>query len=86
MHTGYKVGQGEGPFYISFKEESIDYDNYVQIDGESMKVKGIKELIIRRHQSIPSINVMVMKDNKWVTKFLEAQYFESFWVNINGSI
>jgi hypothetical protein len=59
IHTGYKLAQGEGPFYISFKEESIEYDNYIQVDGESMKVKGIKELMIQRHQNIPTINVMV---------------------------
>lgn len=33
----------------------------MQVDGESMKVKGIKELMIRRHQDIPTINVMVKK-------------------------
>jgi hypothetical protein len=64
INTGYKVAQGEGPFYIGFKEESIEYENYIQVDGESMKVKGIKELIIRRHQQIPSIKVMFKRGKK----------------------
>lgn len=64
LHTGARVAQGEGPFVIEFKEQDGEVENYVQVDGEGLMIRGLREVVIRRNREVPVINVMLGKGLK----------------------
>ena len=61
MRSGAKVTQGGGPFQILFNKPLKDDITYMQIDGESIKVKNIKAIKICKTENIVNhqINVLV---------------------------
>ena len=61
MRSGAKVTQGDGPFQILFNKPLKDDITYMQIDGESIKVKNIKAIKICKTENIVNhqINVLV---------------------------
>lgn len=60
MRSGSKVTQGQGPFLLKMKELQ-DEDTYIQIDGESIRVRNLMQVKISKTSAIigSRINIMV---------------------------
>jgi hypothetical protein len=60
MNTAGKVTQGSGPFCIKFHEVEPLRETFVQIDGEAMQVRGLKEIKISKSTLTPLGNIKVL--------------------------
>lgn len=57
---GYKVAQGPGPFELRFKKNELDPDTFMQVDGESVKVRHLKRISVERSVHYPNGRIRVM--------------------------
>jgi len=50
MRSGAKLAQGGGPFKLVLEKanKKAEEDNFIQIDGESIKVTNLKQIRIQR--------------------------------------
>jgi hypothetical protein len=60
MRSGAKITQGYGPFEVLFKKTHKDDITYMQIDGESIKIKNIKAIRICRAENISNHQINVL--------------------------
>jgi hypothetical protein len=58
-----KVTQGKGPFCIKFHEVEPLRETFVQVDGEAMQIRGLREIRISKSSLMPlgKIKVLVRK-------------------------
>lgn len=59
-NSGARVAQGEGPYRISFKRTEDEEPTFVQIDGEAVKIRQLREIMIRKHPLMPKRGIRVL--------------------------
>lgn len=61
-----KVGQGQGPFVVKFKEpgESEKHSVFVHVNGEPYKINNIKSIRICPSTSFPESKIKVLYRSK----------------------
>lgn len=57
-----RITQGSGPFFIKFKEYPNDpnFQTFLQIDGEFIRVVQPKQLILKRSTLFPGSQIKVL--------------------------
>lgn len=58
--SGAKAMQGKGPFEILMKRPTGDEITYMQIDGESIKIKNLRSIVITKTDIIHDHRLRVM--------------------------
>ena len=60
-----KIVQGEGPFFIKFKEypDDKEHKTFLQIDGEFLKVRHPKQIFLKKSTMFPGSRIRVLRRN-----------------------
>ena len=58
-----KIVQGEGPFVFKFKQYPNDngYKTFFQIDGEFIKARHPKQVILRKSSMFPGSKIKILR-------------------------
>lgn len=66
MNSGARVAQGTGPYSISFRRTESNTPTFLHIDGEAMKVRQLRSVVITKNELVGNgrIRVLMRKEEE----------------------